>query len=176
MLPAAGPARRLWRRGPPSPRYEVFTVELVDLAEGERVVTLQRWGIESCSWRASDGRTYGESESVGLGTEAVMHARLWGFPDTTRWLFFKRPQARFTVWERDPGGRPTPEDVDTLENNDDEGESSDADVKSDETAARWTTVYEDEFDPLDLHVNAAEYYFEVSVEDQVCTSGEVLVY
>lgn len=139
-------------------------------------VTLQRWGIESCSWRSSDGRTYGASESVNPGTEAVMHARLWGFPDTTRWLFFKRPQARFTVWERDPGGRPTPEDIDIFENNDDEGESSDADVKSDETAARWTTLYEDEFDPLDLHVNAAEYYFEVSVEDQVCTSGEILVY
>ena len=139
-------------------------------------ITLQRWGIESCAWRSGDGRPFDEGESVGRGTQAVMHARLWGFPDTTGWLIFKSPQATFTVWERDPGGRPTPEQVDFLQNNDDEGDSFDADVKSDETTAGWTTVYEDEFDPLDLHANAAEYYFEVVVEDQRCSSGELRVY
>ncbi|HET9452513.1 MAG TPA: hypothetical protein VFO83_16605, partial [Aggregicoccus sp.] len=139
-------------------------------------VTLQRWGIESCGWRSPEGRPYGEGERVALATQAVMHARLWGFPDTTtNWFFFKSPQAEFTVWERDPGGRPTPEEVDSLKNNDDEGESFDADVRSDQSEARWTTVYEDEFDLLDLHLNSAEYYFEVAVEDQRCTSGEILV-
>ena len=54
--------------------------------------------------------------------------------------------------------------------------SSKADVRSSETATSWTTVYEDEFDLLDLHTNAAEFYFEVQVEDQVCTSGEIHVY
>ena len=63
-----------------------------------------------------------------------------------------------------------------IANNDDEGDSFDADVLSDASEARWTTAYEDEFDPLDLHVNAAEYYFEVNLEDQVCTSGEIHVY
>jgi hypothetical protein len=105
----------------------------------------------------------------------VMHAELWGFPDTSGWLF-KSPRARFTVWERDPGGRETPEQIDSFKNNDDEGDSFGADVRSSVSVARWTSVYEDEFDLLDLHVNAAEYYFEVSVEDQVCTSGELLVY
>ena len=38
--------------------------------------------------------------------------------------------------------------------------------RSDQTEARWATVFEDEYDPLDLHLNAAEYYFEVKVEDQ----------
>ncbi len=139
-------------------------------------ITVQRWGVESCAWRSSEGRPYAEDETVGRGTQAVMHAELWGFPDTTGWLIFRRPVAEFTVWERDPGGRPTPEDIDFLKNNDDEGESFDADVRSNASEARWTTLYEDEFDPLDLHMNAAEYYFEVKVEDQVCTSGEILVY
>jgi hypothetical protein len=139
-------------------------------------ITLQRWGIERCAWRAADGREYGGSESVGRSAQVAMHAWLWGFPDTTGWLFFKRPQAEFTVWERDPGGRPTPGQIDSVRNNDDEGDSFDADVRSGESAASWTTTYEDEFDPLDLHANAAEYYFEVVVEDQRCNSGEILVY
>jgi hypothetical protein len=105
-----------------------------------------------------------------------MHAELWGFPDTSGWLIFRSPRAEFTVWERDPGGRPTPEQVDSLRNNDDEGDSFGSDVKSSVSEARWTTKYDDEFDLLDFHTNAAEYYFEVSVEDQVCTSGEILVY
>jgi hypothetical protein len=139
-------------------------------------ITLQRWGIERCSWRTPEGRPYDEEESVNRGTQAVMHAELWGFPDTSGWFIFKRPRAEFTVWERDPGGRPTPEDIDFLKNNDDEGDSFDADVRSNASEASWTTVYEDELDLLDLHANAAEYYFEVKVEDQVCTSGQILVY
>jgi hypothetical protein len=139
-------------------------------------VTLQRWGIESCAWRSSDGRPLGGSEYVDRGTPVVMQALLWGFPDTTTsWFFFKSPQAEFTIWEADPGGRPTREEIDLFQNNDDEVDSFDADVRSDQTEARWATVFEDEYDPLDLHLNAAEYYFEVKVEDQVCTSGEILV-
>ena len=139
-------------------------------------VTLQRWGIESCGWRSSDGRPLAEGETLAQGTEVALHARLWGFPDTTtQLLFFKSPLAEFTIWERDPGGRPTPEQIDTLANNDDRGESFDADVRSDQTEARWTTVFDDELDPLDLHLTSAEYYFEVQVEDQLCTSGEIRV-
>ena len=105
-----------------------------------------------------------------------MHAQLWGFPDTTtNWFFFKSPQAEFKIWEADPGGRPAYGEISLFENNDDEVESFDADIRSDQTEARWTTVFGDEYDPLDLHLNAAEYYFEVKVEDQVCTSGGILV-
>ncbi|MBF5041534.1 hypothetical protein FGE12_03985 [Aggregicoccus sp. 17bor-14] len=139
-------------------------------------LTLQRWGIERCGWRASDGRPYAGDEAVNRGTDVVMRAELWGFPDTSGWLIFRHPRATFTVWERDPGGRPTPGEIDSLKNNDDEGDSVDADVKAGASEAHWTTEYDDEFDLLDLHVNAAEYYFEVHVEDQVCTSDEVLVY
>ncbi len=139
-------------------------------------LTLQRWGIERCGWRSSEGRPLGESEAVNVGSPVRMHAELWGFPDTSGWFVFKSPMATFTVWERDPGGRPTPEEIDSLKNNDDEGDSLDAEVRSDASTATWTAVYEDEFDPLDLHVNAAEYYFEVQVEDQVCTSGQILVW
>jgi hypothetical protein len=44
------------------------------------------------------------------------------------------------------------------------------------TQIQWTTVHQDEVDPLDLHLNAAEYDFDVRVEDQLCTSGEILVW
>jgi hypothetical protein len=139
-------------------------------------VTLQRWGIESCAWRSNDGRFLGGSEYVARGTPVFMHALLWGFPDTTtNWFFFKSPQAEFMIWEADPGGRPARGEIDLFQNNDDEVESFDADIRNDQTEARWTTVFGDEYDPLDLHLNAAEYYFEVKVEDQVCTSDEILV-
>lgn len=139
-------------------------------------VIVQRWGIASCAWHSIDGQPVGEGEYVARGTSVVMHARLWGFRDTTTsWLFFKSPTAEFTIWEADPGGRPTPEEIDLFQNNDDEVDSFDADIRSDQTEMRWTTVFDDEYDPLDLHVNAAEYYFEVKVEDQRCTSGQMLV-
>jgi hypothetical protein len=42
-------------------------------------------GIEVLDVETGAGRPYAEDETVGLGTQAVMHAELWGFPDTTGW-------------------------------------------------------------------------------------------
>lgn len=139
-------------------------------------VTLQRWGIDDCGWFAADGRRLEPSEAVAIGTPISMRAWLWGFPDTETVLFFKSPLAKFTVWERDPGGRPDEPITDSVQNNDDHIESSDAEIHAGFTEAVWDSIYTSEFDLFDLNVNAAEYDFDVQVEDQVCTSGEILVY
>jgi hypothetical protein len=139
-------------------------------------VTLQRWGIDGCGWRADGGAALEDGAWTARGIRVVMAADSWGFPDTTTsWLVFRWPQAEFTLWEADPGGRPEPGDLPFLENNDDEVDSFLADVRSGRSEQRWTTSHEDEWDPLDLHMNAAEYYFEVKLEDQRCTSAQILV-
>jgi hypothetical protein len=153
------------------------TYELVARSGGtERSasVTLQRWGIEGCGWRTPDGAALPDGARVALGAQVYLEARLWGFPDTTtRWFLFRSPLAEFTLWEADPGGRAQPGDL--FENNDDEVDSFDAEIRSGLTERGWTTEHEDEVDPLDLNLNAAEYYFEVKVEDQRCTSGQLVV-
>ena len=101
-----------------------------------------------------------------------MHASLWGFPDTETYLWlFKSPQAEFTIWEADPAGR----QWDPFGNNDDEVDSWNADIRSDETQQGWTAVYDEEFHMDPLVWNPAEYYFEVKVEDQLCTSSKIVV-
>ncbi len=143
-------------------------------------VTLQRWGIEDCGWWTAAGQRIGEGETVAIGTQVSMRATLWGFPDTTTILLvFRSPLADFTIWERDPGGRVDPvQKIDPISNNDDKVKSFAAEIHSDQTERGWTVKYDEEFgivlDPI--HLNAAEYYFEVTLEDQVCTSGEIWVY
>jgi hypothetical protein len=144
--------------------------------ERSATLTLQRWGIERCGWTTSGGAALEDGAWLHRGVEVVMVTESWGFPDTTTsWLVFRWPQAESTIWEADPAGRPGPGDIPLFANNDDEVDSFLADVRNGRSEERWTTVHEDEFDPLDLHVNAAEYYFEVELEDQRCTSAQILV-
>jgi hypothetical protein len=144
--------------------------------ERTAAVRVQRWGINHCAWYATDGREYSQSEAVNPDTEVVMKAVLWGFPDTKDYVVFKSPLARFTVWERDPGGRPDELISDSVENNDDKVKSFDGEIKAGQSEAVWKAEYVHEVDPIDFNVNAAEFDFDVQVEDQVCTSGEILVY
>jgi hypothetical protein len=138
--------------------------------EREVGVSLQRWGIAGCGWYSAEGRPLEEGETLESGTEVLVQAQLWGFPDTTtRWLFFESPLAHFTLWERDSGRDP----YDLFANHDDEVETLEARVQGGQTQARWGTRFDEEVEVLDL--NRAEYYFELRVEDQLCTSGDIRV-
>jgi len=131
---------------------------------------VRRWKLESCGWAMADGSPL--SNPVPPGTRVVMRASGWGFPDTSGILLFKKNQADFTLWERDDGqntsGHPEP-----YVNNDDQVDTFKVDVRNSVAEEKWTTVFDEEVPVLGL--SHAEYYFEVTLQDQTCTSGELTV-
>jgi len=133
-------------------------------------ISLRRWKLESCGWTMEDGTP--ASGDVALGAKVVMRADGWGFPDTSGFLVFKRDQAEFKLWERDDGQNTTnvPQ---PLINNDDEVDFFKVDVMSSVALQPWTTVFDEEV-PI-LNLARAEYYFEVKLQDERCTSGEISV-
>lgn len=133
--------------------------------------TLRRWKLERCGWVKADGTPTGGV--VPLGEKVSMRASGWGFPDTSGFLVFKKDQAEFLLWERDDGQNTTnlPQ---PLINNDDEVDWFKVDVLDSVADQPWTTVFTEEVELLGIRTNA-EYYFEVTLQDETCTSGQLEV-
>lgn len=131
--------------------------------------TLRRWKLESCGWFKADGTPAGGT--VPLGEKVSMRASGWGFPDTSGILIFKKDQAEFLLWERDDGQNDTnlPQ---PLINNDDEVDWFKVDVANSVADQPWTTVFTEEVELLGIRMYA-EYYFEVTLQDETCTSGQL---
>lgn len=134
-------------------------------------VTMRRWGFTGCGW-VVNGMPASPSQVVADGTPVTMRATGWGFPDTTTFLFIKSHQAHFKIWERDYGQNNTnlPQ---PLVNNDDEVTNVDGDMRSSVSEAPWKAKFDEELEFL--HLNRAELYFEVRMEDELCTAGEIVV-
>lgn len=133
-------------------------------------VTLRRWKLESCGWALADGTA--PSGPVMEGTTVFLRATGWGFPDTDGFLLFKRNQAEFTLWEKDYGQNNTNVPQPWV-NNDDHVFTHKGDVKDSVAAYEWKVDFDEEVDFLGL--GRAEYYCEVTLHDQQCTSGELTV-
>jgi hypothetical protein len=133
-------------------------------------IDLRRWKLESCGWGMEDGSPL--PNVLPVGAKVVMRAEGWGFPDTSGFLVFKKDQAEILLWERDDGQN-TSNLPQPLINNDDEVDWWKVDVKDSVALNEWTTVHEEEVSVLGF--NNAEYYFEVKLQDQKCTSGELSV-
>lgn len=105
-------------------------------------------------------------------TTVTPRAAGWGFPDTTTFLFIKSHKAHFKIRERDSGQNTTslPQ---LLVNNDDEVTTLDVDMFGSVSQTTWTARFVEEVDFFNL--NRAELYFEVRMEDELCTSGEIIV-
>lgn len=131
--------------------------------------TLRRWKLESCGWFTEAGAP--ASGVVPLGAKVAMRASGWGFPDTSGFLVFKKDQAEFLLWERDDGQNNTnlPQ---PLINNDDEVDWFKVDVLNSVADQPWTTVFTEEVELLGIRTHA-EYYFEVTLQDETCTSGQL---
>lgn len=131
--------------------------------------TLRRWKLESCGWFKADGTP--AAGAVLLGEKVSMRAAGWGFPDTSGFLVFKKDQAEFLLWERDDGQNTTnlPQ---PLVNNDDEVDWFKVDVLDSIAVQPWTTVFTEEVELLGIRMDA-EYYFEVTLQDETCTSGQL---
>lgn len=132
-------------------------------------VGMRRWRLESCGWY-KDGAPV--SGPVMADTTVMMRATGWGFPDTSGILVFKVNQAEFKIWERDDGQNDTnlPQ---PFVNNDDEVDAWKADVVSSVSEDDWRARFDEE--PDFLGFGGAEYYFEVRIQDEKCTSGEIVV-
>ncbi|MEW5737978.1 MAG: hypothetical protein AB1938_03575 [Myxococcota bacterium] len=132
-------------------------------------ITMRRWKLESCGWFQGDSPVGG---TVMDGTTVTMRATGWGFPDTSGILIFKVNQAEFKIWERDYGQNNT-DLPQPFVNNDDEVDTRKADVVSSVSEEDWHARFDEE--PDFLGYGRAEYYFEVRIQDEKCTSGEINV-
>lgn len=146
-----------------------YNVDTGGTVRGDHI-DLRRWKLESCGWEMANGNPL--PNPVPLGAQVVMRATGWGFPDTSGLLLFKKDQAEFLLWERDDGqnlsGTPKP-----FINNDDEVDWWKVDVMGSVAQKPWTTVFDEDFTVLGF--GHAEYYFEVTLQDEKCTSGEISV-
>jgi hypothetical protein len=133
-------------------------------------IALRRWKLESCGWGMEDGSPL--ANPLPVGAKVVMRAEGWGFPDTSGFLVFKKDQAEILLWERDDGQN-TSNVPQPLINNDDQVDWWKVDVKDSVALNPWTTIHEEEVAILGF--NNAEYYFEVTLQDEKCTSGELSV-